>query len=504
MKKAGAEYFLAIDLGASSGRAVLGRFGGRGLRIEEIHRFENQPMEIRGTLYWDALSLLREIRQGIRLGSAAAGGNLSGVGVDAWGVDFGLLDQKGRLIGNPVHYRDRRTEGMMDRVFKLVPREQIFRTTGIQFIQFNTLFQMEAMKFQGWPELDRADAMLMMPDLFSYFLCGNRASEFTITTTTQFYDLKHKRWARGLLQRLGIPTKMLQKIVPPGTIIGNLEKNILPEQRQKVPVIAPASHDTASAVAAVPAGREDQPGKWAYLSSGTWSLLGIEIQEPIVNELALKFNFTNEGGVAGTCRFLKNIAGLWLIQECRRVWSREQKRELGFPELIREARAAEPFRHLLDPDHPIFIRPADMPKAIMEFCRKSGQKVPGDRGSMTRCILESLSLKYQLIRRQMERVSGKRIEKLYVVGGGSRNELLNQFTANALGIPVLAGPSEATAIGNLIVQAMALKLIPDLEAGRDLIRKSFPAKSYEPKDQSAWQDAWGAFEDRIRRDGSGG
>jgi len=499
LKKAGAGNFLAMDLGAGSGRAVLGRFGERHLRLEEIHRFENQPVEIEGTLYWDALSLLREIQQGIRIGSARVKGNLSGLGIDTWGVDFGLLDQKGHLIGNPVHYRDERTNGIMEKVFEIVPRKKIFQITGIQFLQFNTLFQLAALKFRGWPDLDRAEALLMMPDLFSYFLCGRKSSEFTIASTTQFYDLKQQTWAYDLLKRLGIPSHLLQKIIPAGSIIGELEKTILPGQKRKIPVIAPASHDTGSAVAAVPAGAEDKPGEWAYLSSGTWSLLGIEIKKPIVNELALRFNFTNEGGVAGTCRFLKNIAGLWLIQECRRIWSSEQKRELGFQELIREARASEPFQHFIDPDDPIFLRPADMPKAIAEFCRKTGQRIPRDRGSISRCIFESLALKYQLIRKQLERVSGQRIEKLYVVGGGARNELLNQFTANALGIPVLAGLSEATALGNLVVQAMAMKLIPDLEAGRNLIRKSFPLKAYEPRDQSRWQDASGRFGKMIGR-----
>jgi len=489
MKTKDTKNFIALDLGASSGRAVLGKFQKQALEIEEIHRFENIPVEIQGTLYWDAPMLFREICNGIRLGFERAGENISGIGIDTWGVDFGLLDKNGRLIGNPVHYRDTRTNGIMEKVFEIIPREKIFETTGIQFMQLNTLFQLAAMKFGKWSELERAETLLMMPDLFNYFLCGKKSAEFTEATTTQFYDINRKNWAFAILTELGIPTGILPKIIQPGSVLGILDRAILAKNGLAVPVIAPACHDTGSAVAAVPSSSEDKPGTWAYLSSGTWSLLGIEIKNPIVNELALKFNFTNEGGVSGTFRFLKNIAGLWFIQECRRIWSLEEKREISFQELIKQAKSAKPFQYFIDPDHPCFLKPANMPKAIAEFCKNTGQTVPEDRGEIVRCVLESLALKYQMIREQMEMVSGAKIEKLHIVGGGSKNHLLNQFTANALGVPVLAGPSEATAIGNIILQAMALKIIPDIKTGRNIIRKSFPLKIFEPKNISQWQDA---------------
>ncbi len=477
---------------------MLGKLSERALELEEIHRFENCPVEIRGALYWDAPYLFREICAGICNGLAASGNDLSSVGIDTWGVDFGLLDEKGRLLANPVHYRDRRNQGMMQKVFKIISRPKIFHATGIQFLPFNTLFQLAAMKFSGWTELDRAQTLLMMPDLFNYFLCGKKVSEFTIASTTQFYSLEQKNWAFDLLEALDLPTQMFPKIVQPGTVLGRLSPEIA-GKGCKVPVIAPAGHDTGSAVAAVPAAADEKPGSWAYLSSGTWSLLGIEIKKPIISELALQYNFTNEGGVANTFRFLKNIAGLWFLQECRRIWSLEQKRDLSFPELVKSAKAARPFRSLIDPDHPVFLKPEHMPKAIAEFCRKTKQPIPNDRGAIVRCIFESLALKYQMVREQIEAVSGKKIEKLHVVGGGSKNELLNQFTANALGVPVYAGPSEATAIGNLVVQAMGLGLIPDLQTARSLIRKSFPLKTFEPMDQPQWRDASEKFSRIISR-----
>ena len=489
---------LAIDLGASSGRAVLGKISEQSLQFKEIHRFDNCPVQMGDTLYWDAPRLLHEIGECIRRGELADRGRLAGIGLDTWGVDFGLLDAKGRLLANPVHYRDPRTNGIMPRVFKVVPREKIFAATGIQFLQLNTLFQLAAMKFRNDPALEAAETLLMMPDLFNYFLSGKKVSELTIATTSQLYALEQKNWAFDLIESLDLPARIFPKIVKPGTILGFLSKDLFPETRRAAPVIAPACHDTGSAVAAVPASSDDRPGNWAYLSSGTWSLLGLEIKTPIVNELALKYNFTNEGGVARTYRFLKNIAGLWFLQECRRIWSREDRRELSHQDLIKAAAAARPFAAFINPDHPSFLNPSHMPAAILDFCRQTRQALPESRGAMIRSVLESLALKYRLVRQQLEAVSGKRIEKLYVVGGGARNDLLNQFTANALGIPVLAGPSEATALGNLMVQALALKILPDLKTARSLIRKSFPLKIFEPKDHAQWQDAFGKFELGVR------
>lgn len=495
MGKDRGDFFLAFDLGASSGRALLGRLDDEGLAIEEVHRFPNLPVMARGTLYWDALGLYRELLTGLRLGRAKAG-KLSGVGVDTWGVDFGLLDAAGRLIGNPVHYRDRRNQGVMEKVFATVPREKIFMTTGIQFLPFNTLYQLAAMRLERWPELERAKTLLMMPDLFNYFLCGRQVSEFTIATTTQFYNPRRGDWAWELLAALEVPTEILPEIVAPGQTLGTLEGEAAREGGE-VPLIAPACHDTGSAVAAAPA--QAGSGPWAYLSSGTWSILGIELTAPLISPQALAQNITNEGGVNGTYRFLKNIAGLWFLQECQRVWRMEDGTEHPFSELCAPAETVKPFSRFIDPDHPSFLHPEHMPRAIAAFCGKTGQAPPANRAETVRCILESLALKYAQVRQGLEEVSGKKIEVLHAVGGGSRNELLNQFTANALALPVLAGPHEATALGNLVVQAMAAGRLRDLGEARALVRKSFPPKEFAPQDAAAWAEAAPRFAKVIAR-----
>ncbi|HUT52762.1 MAG TPA: rhamnulokinase family protein [bacterium] len=484
--------FLAIDIGAGSGRAVLGRFKDERLEMEEAHRFPNGGAEIRGTLCWDAPRLYAEVVEGIKRGAAVAGGRLAGVGVDTWGVDFGLLGEHGQLLANPVHYRDARTDGIMERVFEVVPREKIFETTGIQFLQFNTLFQLVAMRLLKSPELDSARTLLMMPDLMNYFLCGKKVSEFTIATTTQFYDPVKKDWARDLLAALGLPAAILPGIVAPGTVLGPLAGEAA-RAAGDAPVIAPACHDTGSAVAAVPVDPSLKPGEWAYLSSGTWSLMGIEVREPIINERSLARNFTNEGGVDGTFRFLKNISGLWLIEECRRAWREAGESDPDYGEMESWALSAAPFRAFIDPDHPGFLRPANMPGAIAEFCRATGQPAPAGKGEFIRCILESLALKYRLTRDRIEDISGRKIRVLHVVGGGSRNHLLNRFTADALEIPVLAGPAEATSIGNLVIQAIASRVIPDLASARALIRNSFPLKTHEPAGRQKWDEAMERF-----------
>jgi rhamnulokinase len=487
------EYLLALDLGASSGRGVRGRIEDGRLRLDEVHRFPNLPVEVRGTLYWDALALFREIGEAIRRAHQEAGDRLAGVGIDTWGVDFGLLDDRGRLLANPVHYRDRRNEGMMERVFAIVPRERLFARTGLQFLPFNTLFQLMALKCSAAAELERAACLLMMPDLFSYFLCGRRASEFTIATTTQFYDPIKKDWARDLLAELGLPHSILPPIVPPGTTLGLIDQRLpgLPDSR--IPVIAPAGHDTGSAVAAVPVSAGRGRDEWAYISSGTWSVMGMEVVEPIFNAAALRRNFTNEGGVAGTFRFLTNISGLWLEQECRRRWALAGEREIGYAELQAMARAAPPLRSLIDPDHPWFLLPEDMPAAIARFCRATGQPVPESKGAYIRCILESLALKYAVVRGWLEEAAGSSIRTVHIVGGGSRDELLNQWAAEALGVPVIAGPAEAAAIGNLMVQAIALGLVSDLTAARAIVRDSCALTYYEPGAGSGWDEARGRF-----------
>jgi len=469
---------LAFDFGASSGRAVLGRFDGKKLELEDIHRFPNRPVTVAGTMHWDVLRLFEELLTGIAAGAKVASGKLASLGVDTWGVDFGLLDRQGQLLQNPVAYRDPRTDGILERAFARVPRREIFQATGVQFLQFNSLFQLYAMAEQQSPILELADRLLMMPDLFNYFLTGKICAEFTNATTTQAYDPRQDAWAVPLLRRLGLPIHLFPVIVQPGTMLGKLLPDIAGEIAvPQVPVIAPATHDTGSAVAAVPA---DGKQSWAYLSSGTWSILGVEIPEPIINDQALAHNFTNEGGVEDTFRFLKNITGLWLIQECQRVWSLEDGKPMSFDQLNRLARQARPATSLVDPDAPDFLRPGNMPKAIQDYCRRTRQPLPKDRGAIVRCALISLARKYQEVLGKLEDLWGKKIEVLHVIGGGAKNQLLCQWTADACQIPVLAGPVEATAIGNLCVQLMALGKLDSLAEARALIRESFPVKRYDP------------------------
>ncbi|MBM3237695.1 rhamnulokinase [Candidatus Poribacteria bacterium] len=482
------EKFLAFDLGASSGRAVLGTLKNNRLVLEEIHRFTNGPVAVHGTLYWDVLRLFDEMQQAMSLYVHSHGRELSGIGVDTWGVDFGLLSRDGALISNPVHYRDKRTDGMMEEVFKRVPREEVYNQTGIQFMQLNTLYQLFSLVLNKSPLLEVADTLLMMPDLFNYFLTGAKSAEFTEATTSQFYNPRSGAWAMLLLEKLGIPAKIMPEIVPPGTILSKLSPHIAEEVGLvQVNVVAPACHDTGSAVAAVPAERDD----WAYISSGTWSLIGIEVQEPIINEQSLQFNFTNEGGVGGTYRFLRNVAGLWLVQECRRIWERSGQ-SLSYQELVRLAAEAKPFIAFVDPDHNSFLNPPDMPAAIVEFCERTGQTKPATKGEIVRCALESLALKYRAVLEMISQIRGP-IKKLHIVGGGTQNTLLCQFTANATNVPVIAGPVEATAIGNIMVQAIALGCLPSIAEGRRLIRQSFDLVEYQPQEQDAWDEAYQRF-----------
>jgi rhamnulokinase len=479
---------LAFDLGAESGRAVLGRFDGDRLRLSELHRFANEPVRLPDGLHWDVLRLFAEVKRGLAL-CAEKHGRPASVGVDTWGVDFALLDREGTLLGNPYHYRDGRTEGMIDEACRRVPREEIFERTGIQFMRTNALYQLLSMALARSPLLEVAETFLTMPDLFNHWLSGRTVCEFTNATTTQCYDPRAGGWATSLLERLGIPSHFFPEVVPPGTVLGPLVPSVAEETGLgDMPVVAPACHDTASAVAAVPASEED----WAYISSGTWSLVGAEVREPIITPESLASNFTNEGGVAGTFRLLKNVAGLWLVQECRRAWAR-QGEEYSYDELTRMAEAAPPFPAFIDPDDPLFFDPPDMPRAIADYCLRSGQTPPQDRGSIVRCALEGLALKCRWVLDRIEKMQPRPIRVIHVIGGGSRNRALCQFTADASGRPVIAGPAEATAIGNILVQALALGHLSSLEEGRALVRRSFELPTYEPQRSTAWDETYARF-----------
>jgi rhamnulokinase len=482
--------FLTFDLGAESGRAVLGVVEDGTITLEEVHRFPNEPQRILNRFHWDTVRLFAEIKRGLAKCVAEHGGNLDGIGVDTWGVDFALLDKGDDLLGLPYHYRDARTDGMMEAVFQIVPRDEVYRTTGIQFMQLNTLYQLMAMKLAGSPLLDAARSLLMTPDLINFWLTGVKTNEFTNATTTQCYDPNAGTWAYGMLQRLGIPTGFLGETVPPGTVLGPLHPTTRDETGAgPVNVIAPATHDTGSAVAAVPA---QGPEGWAYISCGTWSLVGVEAPSPVINDRTLACNLTNEGGVAGTFRLLRNVMGLWLLQQCRQSWARTD-RTYAYDELARMASEAQPFVALIDPDDPAFLKPRDMPEAIAEYCRRTGQAVPNGVASYVRSIVEGLALKYRWVLERLEEVTGKHIETVHIIGGGSQNKLLCQATADASGKRVLAGPVEATALGNIMVQAMAAGVIGDVPTGRAAVGRSFPLIEYRPREKDAWDSPYARF-----------
>ena len=468
-------HYLAVDLGAESGRVMLGSFDQGRLRLEELHRFLNTAVHLPTGLYWDSFRLFHEILHGLTVAGRDRRLAISGVGIDTWGVDFGLLGSDGALVDCPRHYRDPRTDGMPEKLFEVVPRSEVFQQTGIQFMQVNSLFQLFAMKLAGSPALDIAERLLFMPDLLNYWLTGVQKSEITIASTSQFYDVREKRFATELLERLGIPVRILPPLVEPGTLLAPLRAELAESTKLgRVPVYATAAHDTASAVAAVPAAE----GSWCYISSGTWSLMGLELNTPVIDERSLALNFTNEVGAGGRIRFLKNIAGLWLVQECRRAWAAEGH-EYSYDELMRLAGEAGPAKSLIDPD--AFLHPGQMPGKIAEWCRLRGVAVPSTVGEYCRTILESLAARYKQVLDSLESVAGKRIEVIHIVGGGSRNRLLNQLVANATGRQVIAGPSEATAIGNILVQAIAAGELTDLSEGRDVVRRSFELERFVPE-----------------------
>ncbi|MCS7025038.1 MAG: rhamnulokinase [Bryobacteraceae bacterium] len=472
--------FLGFDLGAESGRAMLGTLAGDQLQLEELHRFPNQPVRLPTGLYWDTLRLFYEMQQALEIAQRQRQLRLDGIGVDTWGVDFGLLGRDGALVDNPRHYRDARNNGQMERTFAVVPKAEIYAETGLQFMQFNSLFQWHAMHLAGSPALEVAHTLLFMPDLFNYFFTGIARAERSIASTSQFYNPVRKTFATELLRKLGLNPAILPPLVDSGTLLG-------PLLQADVPVFAVAGHDTASAVAAVPAQGD---ASWCYISSGTWSLMGVEWHEPVIHETAARFNLTNEIGVEGKVRLLKNIAGLWLWQECRRAWISEGT-TYSYDEMTALASAAPPFSTLLHPD--AFLEPGNMPARIAAHCRSTGHPVPQTHGEFCRAILEGLALRYRQVFETLQLVLNRKLTRIHIVGGGSRNHLLNQFVADACGVPVYAGPSEATVIGNILVQAMGARLLRNLEDIRHVVRRSFPVTLFEPQSQASWDAAYERF-----------
>jgi rhamnulokinase len=485
--------YLAIDMGASSGRHVAGFLGGDKLRLEEVYRFENSPVNAGGHLQWDLLGLWSQVKQGLRA-AATRIPELVSIGIDTWGVDFALLGRNDELLGNPYCYRDSRTAGIMNRAFAVVPREQIFAHTGLQFMEINTLYQLLAMKLANSSLLDAAESFLMIPDLFHWLLTGVKTNEFTNATTTQCFDPHARNWAYDLLNKLCLPTRLFQGVSPPGTRLGGLQTSVVAETGlQSTQVILPGTHDTASAVLAVPfTGAPSAKPNWCYISSGTWSLMGVEVPEPVINSKCLDLNFTNEGGVGGTIRLLKNIGGLWLVQECRRIWN-QQGQNYSWEDLTRFAAAAKPLASFINPDAPEFLAPSNMPEAIRTFCMHTGQSAPNDAGSIIRAAIESLALRYRRVLGWLEELTGGKIETIQIVGGGAHNKPLCQATADACQRRVIAGPVEATAIGNVLMQAITLGDIGSIAQARKIVAESFAVETYEPQNAAAWDEAFTRF-----------
>jgi len=478
---------LAVDLGAESGRVVRGEFAADLLRLSEVSRFPTGMTRIRGHLRWDLDRILENITGALaRAGESArveSSSPIASIGVDTWGVDFGLLDRHEKLLDLPVAYRDARTEGVMEAFFERIPRDAIYERTGIQFLPFNTLYQLASMADSRDPVLTRARHLLLMPDLVHQHLTGERTTEFTNATTTQCFDPRRGGWDHGLLEAAGVSPSLMQEIVEPGSVVGELRPELGGlTGLGAIPVIAPATHDTASAVAAVPSSGED----WAYVSSGTWSLMGVETRAPVITERALRFNFTNEGGIAGTNRLLKNITGLWLVQRLRD----ELAPGAEYRDLSEKASSATALRSLIQPDDPRFLNPGSMVEAMAGFCAETAQPIPATTGAFVRCACESLALRYRAVLGELEELTGRRLNTIHVVGGGARNRLLNQMTADATERPVVAGPVEATAVGNLLVQALCLGVLGSHAEGRALVRRSFPVEVFEPGRTGPWAEAW--------------
>ena len=480
--------FLGYDFGASSGRAMLGVYDGEKIELSEIHRFSNDPVELNGRFVWDAPRLLYEMKQAL-VKVSKAGIRLDAIGIDTWGVDFGLLDRNGNLCANPINYRDHMTDGMMEKAFsEVMSKEEIFRHTGLAFNQFNTLYQLYALKCMNDPSLEIAEQLLFIPDLFVYLLTGKAGTEYTVASTSQMIDPNTRDWAWELIDKFGIPRRILGKIQPAGTYRGTLLRQIAEECNvDEIPVYAVAGHDTAAAVAAVPAQEDD----FAYISSGTWSLFGAEIDKPLTDKSVMEANYTNEGGICNTIRLLKNIMGLWIINECKRVWDRKGN-TAGFAEIVEMAKAAPAFKAIIDVDDVRFLTPGDMPGRIQEYCRETNQPVPEGIGEIARVIYESLALKYRWALDALERdMLKKEVKVLHIVGGGSNNLMLNEFTANAIGRPVVAGPSEGTVIGNLMVLAMAAADVKDMKQLRKVVANSFPTRTFQPTgDRAQWDAAY--------------
>ncbi len=480
---------LAIDLGASSGRGIVGSFDGEKLTLKENHRFPNDPVIVNGRMYWDILRIFHEIKQSITK-TVLEKDNVRSIGIDTWGVDYALLDKKGRMLANPYHYRDTRTDGVVSYIGRFFTQDELYARTGIQCMNFNTIFQLACDLRDDPDKVASADRLLNIPDLLNYFLTGNMVNEYTILSTGALLDADARDYAFDMIDKVGIPRRLFGEIVQPGYKLGKLSEQVQSETgKTDADVLTVASHDTASALIAVPTEEDD----FVFISSGTWSLMGTELKSPKINDDTAKSNFANEGGACGSIRFLKNIMGLWLIQESRRQWRREGQ-EYSFAQLEALARECKPLQCFINPDDPSFATPGNLPDRVREYCRRTGQYVPASVGEVVRCIYESLALKYRMTAESIKTLTGLDTKVIYVVGGGTKDPFLSQMTADATGMPVSAGPEEATAIGNLMMQMMAAGDAKDLKDARRIVARSFTCKRYEPTaDRAAWDAAYQTF-----------
>ncbi len=486
---------LAIDLGASSGRGIVGSFDGKKITLEENHRFPNEPVTVAGTFTWDTLRIFHEIKNSIRKCALSEDKDIRSIGIDTWGVDYGLIDKTGRLMANPVHYRDTRTEGIIEYADKFVPRSELYNVTGLQFQNFNTVYQILASMRDEPMYINNAQKLLFTPDLLNYFLTGEMRCEYTIASTGAIFDARKRDFAYDLLAKFGIPTGIFAPIAQPGSVVGGLLPQVLEEVGNiDAKVVNVAAHDTASAVVAVPATSDD----FIFLSSGTWSIMGSELKEPIISDASFKYNFTNEGGAENTFRFSKNITGLWLKQESKRQWEREGK-NYTHDELSDMALASKPFQSLIDPDDALFATPGNLPKRIAQYCKATGQHVPEDAGEIMRCIFESLALRYRYTAEKIDEMKGHKTPFINIIGGGTKESLLCQFAADACGRPVCAGPVEATAIGNIATQAIAAGELKNVAEAREVIRNSFDIEYYEPKNSESWDEGYERFTKLIEK-----
>lgn len=486
------KYFLAFDLGASSGRAILGTLKDSKLELTEIHRFKNQMSQIHGNYFWNIFNLFDELKTGLKKCIAEYNIQPYSIGIDTWGVDYALVDSDGYINGLPFAYRDHRTDQAMEQFFKQMNREETYRLSGIQFMQFNTLFQLFASVKTNFSGLKTADSLLFTPDALNFLFTGIRKNEYTIASTSQLLKPGKPEWEPNLFKAAGVSMSLTEDIIQPGIVLGKILPEISEQTGSKqIPCVAVGSHDTASAIVSVPSNGKN----WAYLSSGTWSLLGIETEEPLVTDKSLELNFTNEGGVEGTTRFLKNIMGMWLIQECKRIW--DDEKQISWEEIVKLSEAEKPFKCLINPDDSGFLNPGNMPDAIQKYCKRTNQHIPLSRGEIARCIYDSLVLKYRYTIQQIESITGEKIEVLHIIGGGANNKMMNQLTADATGIPVFAGPTEATAIGNILMQIKAAGIVENLSEARNIVRKSFEVINYQPNPEIDWNSAYKKFTELV-------